>query len=212
MSWKSQLKEKVKKYLRGYSACHDYFHHKRTLGYALEIAKKVKCDENVVYAGALLHDIGYKDNERDDKRHHIYGMEIAQKWLKEVGFPNEKIQPTLEVIRLHDNCTWGHDYESTDHIETKIIQDADRIDALGAVGIARLAYYYGEKGYPIYNPAKVKETKEVWFNHSLVDQIARDPIKKYNYLNFPISKKTAKERNKFLKQFYKHLKDELQTK
>lgn len=211
-SWKLKLNKEIKNYLKGYSACHDYYHLKRTLNYALEIAKNVKCDKDVLYAAAFLHDIGYKNHEQDDKRHNIYAIELANKWLTKIGFPKEKIKPVLEAIRLHDNYAWGHDYEPTNHIETKIIQDADRIEALGAVGIARFIYYFGERGYPIHNPKKPKKTNEVWLDHDLVNQLERDGLKKYAHLNFVVSKKIAKKRNEFMIKYYKELKKELQIK
>lgn len=208
-SWKKKLENKVQQYLNDYSACHDFYHHKRTLKNALEIAKKIKCDEDVVYAGAILHDVGYKNNEKDAKKHPIYGMKLAQKWLKEVEFPKEKIADVLETIRLHDNFSWGHDHEATEHIETKIIQDADRIEAIGAIGVARFSYWFGENCFPIYDPKPVPESKEVWLDHSLLDQLRRDGIKKWENMNFDISKKISKKRAEFMGNYYKELKKEL---
>jgi uncharacterized protein len=136
-------------------------------------------------------------------------MKIAEKWLKEIDFPKEKISEVVEAIRLHDNLHWDINGEKTCHTETMIIQDADRIEALGAIGIARLVYFYGEHGYPIYNPAKIKKTKRVWLNHSLPDQIRRDTMKKWENLNFDYSKNISQKRNQFLERFYQELKIEL---
>lgn len=208
-SWKQKLDEKVRKYLEGYPASHDYYHLRRVKNFALKIARKIQCDKDILYASALLHDVGYKNHEKDDQNHHIYSMHLAQKWLGEIDFPKEKIKDVLEVIRLHDNFSWGDEHEPTEHLETKILQDADRIDSIGAIGIARIAYYFGEKGYPIYNPQKVKETKKVWLNHSLSDQIERDPIKKWENLNFDYSKKISKKKYNFLFVFKKELEKEI---
>ena len=186
-TWKRKLEKKVKDYLKDYPACHDFYHHDRTKKYALEIAKKVKCDEDIVYAGALIHDIGYKGNEQDDSRHNHYGMKLAKKWLKEISFSAQKIDDVLEVIRLHDNVSWADDHEPTEHVEVKIVQDADRLDNLGAIGMARLSYYFGERGLPIYNPAKVGRTKKLFPHHSLLDQMNRSPMKSWKNLNFTAS-------------------------
>jgi uncharacterized protein len=138
-------------------------------------------------------------------------MEIAKKWLPTVGFPKEKISDVIEAIRLHDNFHWDENGETSSHTASLIIQDADRIDALGAIGIARIIYYYGEKKYPIYNPDAVPESKKIWLNHSLLDQIKRDPMKKWENMNFEFSKKISNEKHKFLTSFYNSLKDELET-
>lgn len=208
-NWQDELKRKVKDHLRGYTACHDYYHALRVLNNAIKISAKIKCDHDVLFAGALLHDVGYKNHEKDDKNHYKYSMRLAKRWLVEVGFSKEKIPSVLEAIRLHDNFHWDINGEKTKHLETKVIQDADRIDALGAIGIARIVYYHGEKGYPIYNPDQVKKTKKVWLNHSVINQIERDPIKKWQNLNFEYSKILSKERYNFLNLFLKTIKQEI---
>jgi uncharacterized protein len=210
INWQTKLEKKIQNYLEGYTACHDFYHLDRVRDNAMRIAKEIKCDKEVLEAAALLHDAGYKDHEADHKKHNIYGMKLAEKWLPETGFPKNKIPDVLEVIRLHDNYHWGHDGEKTEHAETLIIQDADRIDLLGAIGIARLSYFFGERGYPIYTDSPIPETNEVWLNHSLLDQIKRDPIVKYENLNFAASKRIFKKRADFLKSFYKELKKELE--
>src|SRR3990172_6357118 len=97
-NWQAKLEKKIKKYLAGYPACHDFFHLDRVRDNAMQIAKVVKCDLEVLEAAALLHDIGYKNFELDDVSHHIHSMEIAKKWLPEVDFPKEKLADVLEAI------------------------------------------------------------------------------------------------------------------
>lgn len=160
-TWQKKLEGMIKDYLKGYTACHDFYHLERVKDTALKIAKTIDCDREVLIAAVLLHDTGYKDHEDDDKNHNKYSIEIAKKWLPEVGFPDSKLNDVMEAIRLHDNCVWGHNGETTDHIETKILQDADRIDSLGAVGLTRIAYYFGERGFPIVTSKPVPESKEV---------------------------------------------------
>lgn len=208
-SWQQKLEDKIRTYLKGYSACHDFWHLDRVRHNALKIAQNVPCDTEILEAAALLHDIGYKNFESDHKRHYIHSMEIAGEWLPEVGFPESKIAQVLEAIRLHDNFSWGHDAEKTKNIETQIIQDADRIEGIGAIGATRTIYYFGERGYPIYDNKPVPKSDEVWLNHSILDQLLRDDMQKWQNMNFAISKKISKSRNEFLTRFYDELKKEL---
>ena len=210
-AWQENLESMIKEYLEGYTACHDFYHLERVKDTALKIAKKVKCDEEVLTVAVLLHDIGYKKHEEDDKNHYKYGIEIVKKWLPEVDFPESKLADVIEAIRLHDNFTWGHDGEATDHTETKILQDADRIEALGAIGVTRIAYYFGEKGFPIVSDKPVPESKEVWLNHSYLNTLERDPLKKYENLNFLYSQEIAKKRYEFTQNFLKELELELKS-
>ncbi len=209
MSWQIKIEKKIKQYLDGYTSCHDYYHLDRVRDNAMKIAKEVDCDKEVLEAAALMHDIGYKNHEKDHKIHYKFSMEIAEEWLPKAGFPKEKMKDVLEVIRLHDNYHWHKDGEKTNHTETKIIQDADRIDALGAIGISRITYYYGERGWAIYNSDPVPKTDKIWLNHSLLDQLERDPMQKWENMNFEISKKISKGRDDFLKLYHKQLEKEL---
>ncbi|MFA6963815.1 MAG: HD domain-containing protein [Patescibacteria group bacterium] len=209
--WQDKLEKKIKEYLKGYTACHDFYHLERVKDIAIKISKNIACDEEILVAAVLLHDIGYKNHEDDDKHHFKYSMEIAKKWLPELGFPPAKMDDVLEAIRLHDNYAWGHDGEETNHVETKILQDADRLESMGAIGISRIAYYYGERGYPIVNDEPVPESKEVWLNHSFVDALDRGPLQKYENLNFPYSKEIAEKRYNFTKVFLDELKSEIKS-
>ncbi len=208
-AWRKTIEQKVKKYLSEYPATHDFYHALRVKNYAFKIANKMEYDEDILFAAAMLHDIGYKGNEIKSRDHHIFSSKIANEWLKETNFPPRKIPDVLGVIRLHDNFSWGHDHEPTSHVETKIIQDADRIDAIGAIGIVRLAYFFGERGWPIYSPARIPQTRRVFLDHSLLDQFERSALKIWPNLNFSKSKKMTQKRYQFLQKFCQELKGEI---
>ncbi len=211
-SWQGKLEQRIKVYLEGYSACHDFFHMARVNKIAHRIADNIPCDREVLTAACLLHDIGYKGNEDNDKEHHLSGMKIAEEWLQKVNFPAEKINEVVEAIRLHDNFPhMGDKHEKTEHIETLILQDADRIEALGAVGIARTAYYFGERNKQIYNPSAVNDDMtSPWCDHSLLEQLHRYATQKWNDLNFDVSREIARKRHKIMNDYYLHLKEELE--
>jgi uncharacterized protein len=204
-NWKEKLKERVFQYLKDEKGAHDYYHAMRTANIALEIAKKVDGDKDIIYATGLLHDIGYKESGKNYQEHFKYSVKMAKKWLPQIGFPKEKICKTLEAIRLHDNFSWGHNFEKTTINEVKIIQDADRIDNLSPVGILRVAYFCGEKGFPIYDPQPPRKSNVVWLNHSVIDQFKRQNLVSWHHLNFSYSKKISKKRYLVFKKFYKDL-------
>jgi len=208
--WQKKLENKIEEYLNEYSACHDFFHAKRVLKYALEISKEIECDCDILIASALLHDTGYKGHEDDIPNHQFYSMKLAQIWLPEVGFPEDKLEEVLEAIRLHDNFSWGESYESTDNVGAKVIQDADRIESIGAIGIARLGCFFGMKQYPIYSTSPVKSDKNDRPNHSMLDQLKRESSQKWKNMNFSISKKISKEKQEIISKYYEDLKNELE--
>lgn len=209
MNWQIKLEENIRSYLQGYKASHDYWHLDRVRNHALEIAKVIESDKEILEAAALLHDVGYRYHEDDKANHHIYSMELADKWLPQVGFPVAKLPDVREAIRLHDNYHLGSKAEKTDHVEALIIQDADKIDAIGAIGVTRLTYYFGEQGYPIYKPGQAPESDEIWSNYSLIDQFKRDTLKKWDLLHFDCSRELSRGRFNFLELFCDKLEEEL---
>ena len=207
-TWEEKLEGKVEAYLKDVSPTHDYYHALRVKENALMIASRVKSDKDILIAAALLHDVGYRDNLALHKLHYSYAMDLAREWLPEVGFPKVKIPAVIEAIRLHDNFAWTSDGEKTDLIEAKVIQDADRVDGFGAIGVARIAAFFGETHYPIYNPAPVGITKEVHLNHSLADQLSRQ-YEKFKHLNFSYSKNISRDRIEVQRDFAKRLEKDL---
>lgn len=207
--WQNRLDKKIFDYLEGYSACHDYYHAKRVKNYAQKIAKSIRCDNEVLLAATWLHDSGFKGHEDDVANHRVYGMKLAEEFLPEVDFPEEKIKNVLEVIRLHDNYSWSKNHEDTDIVEAKIIQDADRIDAIGAIGIARLAYFFGTQQLPIYSESSILEDEIGRPNHSMLDQLKREVEHKWKNMNFGVSKEISIKKQKIIEEYLSELKREI---
>jgi len=160
------LKEKIKHYFEK-AGSHSFGHTERVYNIAIRIANSEEADLSIVKTAALLHDIGRNKEENGEIECHAEdGAEIAKEILGGTEFPKDKISSVIECIKKH-RYSKGLDAETT---EEKIIQDADRLDALGAICIARVFHYNGKKGRPIYDP-KIKP-KEVYtsdaetaFNH-----------------------------------------------
>lgn len=138
----------VKEQLQGAEGGHDWFHIKRVYNNALLIAKGEACDETVVKLGALLHDIADSKFYNGDE---TVGPRTARVFLEQQDVPEEII---AHVIAIIENVSFkGGNFEKEfNSIELDIVQDADRLDALGAIGIARAFNYGGFKGRALYDP------------------------------------------------------------
>ncbi len=141
-----KTKEFVKSKLEGEGSGHDYWHIHKVWANAVNIAKEEKADLFVVELGALLHDIA------DWKFHALdVGPRIAREHLKSLGVSNEIIEHVCDIIDAVSFKGAGNE-KPMKTIEGKIVRDADRLEALGAIGIARCFAYGGYKGNPIYVP------------------------------------------------------------
>jgi uncharacterized protein len=126
---------------------HAFDHTQRVYNIALKLAKGQKVDLDVLRAAALLHDISrLKEDNNEVECHAEHGAEMARKILNEMGFPKDKIDKVCYAIKVHRHSK-GINPET---IEAKILQDADRLDALGAITIARMFSTGGKTGRPIY--------------------------------------------------------------
>jgi uncharacterized protein len=128
---------------------HDWFHIERVWNNAKLIASTEEVNGLVVQLGALLHDIA------DSKFHNgneDIGPEKAEIFMLELNIPGAVIEHVTNIIR-HISFKGGN-FKSTFHSpELAVVQDADRLDALGAIGIARAFNYGGFKNRPLYNPS-----------------------------------------------------------
>ncbi len=138
----------VKQQLSGAEGGHDWFHIERVWKNAMRIAQAETCDLTLVQLGALLHDIA------DSKFHHgdeTVGPRVAREFLQSQNVDQDTI---AHVIGIIENISFkgGHVDQSFASKELDIVQDADRLDAMGAIGIARCFNYGGFKNRALYDP------------------------------------------------------------
>lgn len=138
----------VKKELQNAEGGHDWFHIERVYNNALNISSEENCDETIVALGALLHDIADSKFHNGDE---TVGPRVAREFLERHNVSEEII---IHVINIIENISFkGGNFERKfSSIELDIVQDADRLDAIGAIGIARCFNYGGFKNRPLYNP------------------------------------------------------------
>ncbi|MGL5111671.1 MAG: HD domain-containing protein [Flavobacterium sp.] len=153
----------VKKTLANAEGGHDWFHIERVYKNALLIAQTEQCDALIVQLGALLHDIADSKFHGGDE---TIGPKTARKFLEEHN-TEEAIIAHVEQIVANISFKGGHTERSFSSIELDIVQDADRLDAIGAIGIARAFNYGGFKNRAIHDPEiapNLRMTKEEYKN------------------------------------------------
>ncbi len=138
----------VKESLQDAEGGHDWFHIQRVLNNSRLIAKGEKCDMLVVELGALLHDIADSKFHNGDES---VGPERAEKFLKSQQVSQDVIDHVIQIIK-NISFKGGNVDQKFSSIELDIVQDADRLDAIGAIGIARTFNYGGFKGRAMYDP------------------------------------------------------------
>lgn len=141
MKWEETVMYTVKKSLSGKGG-HDYEHTLRVYNLCVKLAELEGADVEVLKAASLLHDIARPLESTGSVSHSVKGAEIARNILKQTDFPETKIEKVCKVIRKHRFSERGEAQE----IEEKILQDSDRLDAMGAIGIARAFMFGGENG------------------------------------------------------------------
>ncbi|HCF03577.1 HD domain-containing protein [Flavobacterium sp.] len=186
---------------------HDWFHIERVYKNALLIAESEKCDVEIVQLGALLHDIA--DSKFHDGDESI-GPKTARAFLE-----SEKVEPTIidHVIAIIENISFkgGKVERQFSSIELDIVQDADRLDAIGAIGIARTFNYGGFKNRALYNPEiapNLTMTKDEYKNNEAptINHFYEKLLLLKDKMNTTTGKQIAQDRHRymedFLEQFY----------
>jgi len=140
----------VKQQLEGAEAGHDWFHIERVYRLAMRIAEKEGADTFVVALGALLHDIADAKFHSGDEE---IGPRLAGEFMKSLQLSPDVIGQVDDIIRhISFKNSFSEPARDARSLEFKIVQDADRMDAIGAIGIARAFHYGGFKNRLLYDP------------------------------------------------------------
>ena len=148
-----QTADFMKSELTGEGSGHDWWHVYRVWKNAVQIAKREDVDMFVVELAALLHDIAdWKFNDGNED----IGPQLAREWLESLNVEENEISNVCQIIQ--DISFKGSGVVTNMKTqEGKIVQDADRLDAMGAIGIGRAFAYGGSKGREMYNPELMPE-------------------------------------------------------
>ncbi len=198
----------VKDKLEGTESGHDWFHIERVWKLSLHIHEKEGGDRLVIELAALLHDIA-------DPKFHNGDETVATKIVTEF-LTEQKVDQHIigQVVFIIENMSFKNRKEAPQHLplELKIVQDADRLDAIGAIGIARTFNFGGYKNNLMYHPdiePKLNQSKEDYkkSNGTTINHFYEKLLLLKDLLNTETAKEIASERHgfmlRFLDQFYK---------
>lgn len=192
----------VRDFFSGDSGGHDWWHTYRVCQLAKKIWEKEGGDLLVVELAALLHDVGdYKFSAENE----AIGIDRISEWLKEIEV-EERINSEVITIVTSINFRGSKDKKDCKSIECKIVQDADFLDAIGAIGIGRAFAYGGFKGHIIYDPA-IKPVKYVSFEDykkresSTINHFYEKLLLLQEMINTDTGKIIADGRHKYMKHF-----------
>lgn len=189
----------LKDIFREDSSGHDYYHSVRVYNNALNIARKEGGNIFIIKLGALLHDVDdRKLFDTSDK------LQNARKFLTDNCVDESSVEEICKIIKAVSFK--GNESVIPDTIEGKIVQDADRLDALGAIGIARTFAYGGYKGRPIYEPYEEpidNMTAEEYENHisTSVNHFYEKLLKLKYLMNTDTAKLIADNRHAYMEEF-----------
>jgi uncharacterized protein len=197
----------VKEKLENAEGGHDWFHIERVFKNAVSISDNEVCDVMVVKLGALLHDIADSKFHNGDE---TVGPKIAREFLESENLDEATIQHVISII---ENVSFkgGNTEKAFSSVELDIVQDADRLDAIGAIGIARTFNYGGFKNRPLYNPKiapNLRMSKEEYKNSEAptLNHFYEKLLLLKDKMNTETGKQIAKDRHQFmmtfLSQFY----------
>jgi len=206
MSVLEQLQKEVRKKISNDPA-HDFDHIMRVYKNAKKLAKKEKANTKLVLCAVLLHDIvNYPKSDKRSKNSSTQSAIIAKKILAKYNLPNSEIKIITDAIRDHSFSN----NKAPKTMEGKILQDADRLDAIGAIGIARTLAVSGAEKRPFYNKldpfcSKRKPDDKKW----AVDHFYKKLLNLEKLMNTKSAKIEANRRTKILENFLSELKREI---
>lgn len=203
--------EFVKSKLNGEGTGHDWWHVVRIINIARKIHSQEGGDWLIIQLTLLLHDVGdgkVIGREEDD-------YSIAQNFLKGQNVPSKTINEIMSIIKTMSYSKSFDNPEKNDSIEFKIVQDADRLDAIGAIGVARAFTYGGSRARPLYDPGYTsrefkssEDFKKTRTEGSTVHHFYDKLLLLKDKLNTDTAKEIANQRDEFMQLFLQEFLDE----
>lgn len=203
-----KTKEFVKAELANAEGGHDWFHIERVWKTAKTIAQQENVDLQIVELGALLHDIADSKFHNGDEE---VGPTKTRTFLTSLLVDEATVDHVVNIVK-NISYKGGNEKQAFHSPELDVVQDADRLDALGAIGIARTFNYGGHKGFALHDPSippNLNMTKEEYKTNTAptINHFYEKLLLLKDRMNTETGKKMAEQRHQFmevyLEQFYK---------
>ncbi len=200
-----QLRAKVNSYFSKDATGHNTDHLERTLNYALYLQSKEGGDKTVVAVSALIHDVhrimsGVQGKFVSPKE----SLPVVADFLNDLELTDEQKQHILNAVEHHEEYSFNNKGVTVTDIESKILQDADNLDAIGAIGLVRCIKYGHTNNLVEYNPdvplyrnAYNEGMEEVSSIHHIYNKLMRLG----DHMNTKTARKLAKKKTKLMAQF-----------
>lgn len=204
------MEDLYREYLTGltdFDAAHDMAHTERVVSNAKRLLRDESADKEVVIAAAWLHDcVSLPKDHPDRNNSSTLAADSATRFLESVDFDKNKIEAVKHAIETHSFSSG----KKPETMEAKIVQDADRLDALGAIGIARCFIVAGNMNRPIYEPKDPfcinrNPDDSKW----TIDHFYTKLFKLPELMNTKSAKKEAEKRVEFMHHFIEVLREEI---
>ena len=199
----------VKQRLSAESTGHDWWHAVRVINIAKRIHEVEGGDWLIIHLGLLLHDVGDRKVINEDNDDYT----IAENFLRDIHVDQSLIDRIMNIIKTMSYSKSFDDTEKDNSIEFYIVQDADRLDAIGAIGIARTFAFGGSRGRLLYDPdyiAKAFASSEEYkkSTSSTLHHFDEKLFHLKDSLHTETARAIAVERDKFMHQFVDQFMDE----
>lgn len=196
------LQNELKRYFSQEATGHDYWHAMRVYKSACHIGKIERADMRIVSVAALLHDV--VDSKLSTQKRE-QGYQLIDAWLSALGYASSEKKAVLNII---DNMSYkgGTNRHILLSLEGQVVQDADRLDALGAIGIARTFAFGGAKGRAIHNPDASPMSFETYedfkkYEGTSVNHFYEKLLKLKALMNTDVGLAMAEERHRYMEDF-----------
>jgi uncharacterized protein len=193
--------DKARRHYLGADAVHDFDHVLRVLYLAERLAQEEGADLEIVRAAALLHDAARWHGDRIITDHALAGAEMARELLADQ--PPDRVEAVAEAIAAHRFRSGP----APSSLEAQVLHDADKLDAIGAIGVARAFAFAGHEGQRLWAevPHGYTETLETRHEHTPVHEYHMKLVKIRERLLTDGARRIAQERHAFMVAYYEQL-------
>lgn len=202
------IKKKVERMLEGRDPAHDFHHLMRVYKNAKRIGRREGTNMDILLPAVLLHDlVVYPKGSAKSSKSSDESADLAENILHSYGYPQDQINQICYCIRAHSYSK----RVVPASLEGRILQDADRLDALGAIGIARTFSVGGSENRIFYNPNDpfCRSDRDLDDMQWTLDHFQTKLLKLEDFMHTQTAKKIAKERTRFMMQFIRQLQKEI---